>query len=120
MYRIEDLIQYPDYWMEKIQNEIYHLLKEYQRKHNLNQTQLAKKLGFSKGYISQILNGNFNHSVKKLIELGLVLDKVLNIRFLDKEEYIQLYKKEDSRVIQLHSNTSAFFAIQETNVRKHA
>lgn len=40
----------------------------------LNQTALAKELGVSKGYISQVLNGNFNFSLKKLIELSLKLN----------------------------------------------
>jgi transcriptional regulator with XRE-family HTH domain len=37
---------------------------------NLNQGDVAKKLGVSNAYVSQILNGNFNFTLKKLIELG--------------------------------------------------
>jgi transcriptional regulator with XRE-family HTH domain len=42
----------------------------------LNQSQLAKRLGVSKGYVSQVLNGNFNHTVRKLIELSLAIGMV--------------------------------------------
>jgi len=113
MFEIEELIKHPDYWMEGIQNEIYYTLRQYQKKHRLNQTQLAEKLGFSKGYISQILQGKFNHSIKKLIELGLAIDKILNIQFIDIENYLRLYKGDNTKVVQLTSNTSTKISVQK-------
>ena len=48
--------------------------------------QLAKEFGVSKGYISQILNGNFNFSLSKLIELVLKIKKVPEIHFKSIDE----------------------------------
>ena len=102
MIELKDMMKYPDFWMERVQNEIYYLLKNYQKENGLNQTQLAEHLGFSKGYISQVLKGEFNHSIKKLIELGLAIDKILDVKFLTCDEYIaQQEDKINNKVIQL-------------------
>jgi transcriptional regulator with XRE-family HTH domain len=79
----EELIKHPEYWMEKIQNEIYRELVTYMEKEGLNRKELAKRLGVSKGYVSQILNGDCNFSLKKLIKLALAIDKfpVFNFSF---------------------------------------
>ena len=116
----EEIVKQPDYWMEKIQNEIYYTLRQYQELNNLNQSQLAKKLGFSKGYISQVLRGNFNHSVKKLIELGLALDKVLNVQFIELEDYLRLNDSDADRIIQLQSNTATIVSVQKQTFKEYA
>ena len=68
----------------------------------INQTQLAKELNVTKGYISQVLNGNFNHSIKKLIELSLAINKVPLVEFYDLKEYlIKDNKKRKLRNIQV-------------------
>ncbi len=69
------------YWMDQIQNELYRQLKAYMKKESLNQSELAKELGFSKGYISKVLNGEFNHSLKKLIQLALKIGVAPTIRY---------------------------------------
>jgi transcriptional regulator with XRE-family HTH domain len=58
-------------------------------KHSLNRTQLAKKLGVSKGYISQILNGDFNHRLSTLVELSLAMEKVPELKFTDLRQLIE-------------------------------
>jgi transcriptional regulator with XRE-family HTH domain len=50
-------------------------------KEGLNQTQLAEKSGVSKGYLSQVLKGEFNYTLKKLIELSLAINKVPQIEY---------------------------------------
>jgi len=53
----------------------------------MNQTQMAKYLGISKGRLSQILNdGETNFSIKKLIEIALKLDKYPIFKFEDMEK----------------------------------
>jgi len=89
----EQLFQTNEYWLEIIQNEIFRELSAYMESKNLNQTQLAKEFGVSKGYISQILNGNFNFSLSKLIELALKIKKVPEIHFKSIDEYIQEKEK---------------------------
>ncbi len=77
----DKLLKTPEYWFEELQNEIFRQVSEYMQKNKLNQVGLAKKLGVSKGYISQILNGNANFSLKKLVELSLAIDKVPTIKY---------------------------------------
>lgn len=79
----EELICSKEYWLEVTQNDLYNNVFQFMKENNLNQTKLAKKLGVSKSYISQVLNGNFNHRLEKLIELSLAIDKVPIVKFTD-------------------------------------
>lgn len=81
MFSNRELIQSTEYWLEMIQNEIFRQVKKYMLENNLNQSQLAKELNVSKSYISQILNGNFNFTLKKLIELSLAIGVSPDIQF---------------------------------------
>lgn len=85
MFNIEELKNSPEFWLENVQNEIYFELKTYMADNNLNQTQLSEKLGFSKSYISQILSGEFNYSIKKFIELSLAMNKTPLLKFEQNE-----------------------------------
>ncbi len=77
----EELLQSPEYWFENAQNDLYGQVMEYMKKEGFNQSQLAEKLGVSKGYISQVLKGEFNYTLKKLIELSLAIGKVPQIEY---------------------------------------
>jgi transcriptional regulator with XRE-family HTH domain len=82
-----DLVSSKEYWMVKIQTELFAELEKYLTDNNMTRTQFAEKLGVSKGYISQILNGDFNHSMAKLIELSLAVGKVPVLHFEDVEKF---------------------------------
>ena len=75
MLRPEELMNQPEYWLETIQNEIFRQVTEYLKVNNMTQSQLAVQLGVSKGYVSQIMKGEFNYTLKKLIELSLAVGK---------------------------------------------
>ncbi len=81
-----ELLESPDYLLTKYQNEIYRQLRGYMDVNKLSQKDVAKKPGVSNAYVSQVLNGNFNFTLKKLIELGLAMGKVPRIEFVDKDE----------------------------------
>ena len=83
----DELFETPDYLLTKYQNEIFRQLHEYMESNDLSQKDVAKKLGVSDASISQVLNGNFNFALKKLIELGLAIGKVPKIEFVNKEEF---------------------------------
>ena len=89
MIKREELLRTEEYWFETLQNDIYRMVSEYLQKEDMNQTQLAVKLGVSKGYISQIINGNFNYTLKKMIELSLALNKAPAFEFINLDQYIQ-------------------------------
>lgn len=88
MYTREELFSSPEYWLEILQNELFRQVTEYLKSEQINQTQLAEKLGVSKGYISQIMNGNFNFTFKKLIELSLAIGKAPVLEFKPMDEFI--------------------------------
>jgi transcriptional regulator with XRE-family HTH domain len=89
MIKRDELLRTEEYWFETLQNDIYRIVAEYIQKESMNQSQLAEQLGVSKGYISQIMNGNFNFSLKKMIELSLALKKAPAFEFKNLEQYIQ-------------------------------
>ena len=62
----------------------------------MTQSQLAIQLGVSKGYVSQIMKGEFNYTLKKLIELSLAVGKAPVIDFKPLTEIIQTENKEAS------------------------
>ncbi|MCA4898473.1 MAG: helix-turn-helix domain-containing protein [Bacteroidota bacterium] len=77
----EELLKSPEYWFENAQNELYRQVIDYKEKKGINQTELAEELGVTKGYVSQILKGEFNYTLKKLIEISLAIGKIPQIEY---------------------------------------
>lgn len=72
----EKILGQVSYWIEGINSELYNAIRDYMERKNLNQTQMAKHLGISKGRMSQILNdGEINFSIEKLIGIALKIDR---------------------------------------------
>lgn len=88
----EELIKSKAYWLVKIQSELYDNVEKYLEQNNLTKKDFSDKLGVTKGYVSQVLNGDFDHKVSKLIELCLAINKVPEITFRDIDEYIAIDK----------------------------
>ena len=88
MNRVE-LLKSPEYWLAYMQNSLFNLMESYRLKKKLKKKDLAAEFGVTKGYISQIMNGNFDHKMSKLVELSLACGKVPQIIFVDLEEYIK-------------------------------
>jgi transcriptional regulator with XRE-family HTH domain len=97
----DKLLKHPNYLLSKLQAELYRQLTSYMEKHNLSQKKVAKKLGVSTSYVNQIINGNFNFTLKKLIELSLHIGMVPTIEFVKIEDYWQIEKtKENAKVVR--------------------
>ena len=82
----DKLLKSKGYNFTKIQNELFRQLDEYIKIKGITRTQFAKELGVSKGYVSQILNGNFDFKLSKLVELSLAIGKIPEIKFNSLEE----------------------------------
>jgi transcriptional regulator with XRE-family HTH domain len=82
----EELIKSPGYWTASIQLDLFREVNEYLKSNT--QTQLAEELGVTKGYISQILNGNFDHRLSKFVELSIAVGKIPKIEFENIKEFI--------------------------------
>jgi transcriptional regulator with XRE-family HTH domain len=92
----EKLLQHPNYLMTKYQAEIFRQLKSYMKREKLSQKKVAENLGVSTSYVNQILNGKFNFTLKKLIQLSLLMGKVPAIEFLTFEEYWRLDERKSA------------------------
>jgi transcriptional regulator with XRE-family HTH domain len=92
----EELVTRPEYWLETIQNDIFRQVTDYLKNNNMTQNQFAGQLGVSKGYVSQVMKGEFNYTLKKLIELSLAVGKVPVIVFTPLAEIIQNEKEKIS------------------------
>lgn len=79
----DELIKSPDYWLGDYQVKLSEEMIKYLQKEGINQTQFAEKIGVSKSYISQVINGNFNYSIYKYIELALSIGKIPMVEFKD-------------------------------------
>jgi len=91
----EELLKSPEYAFEVIQNELYRQLEDYLKTNNMSQSEFAEKIGVTKGYISQIMKGNFNYTLKKLIELSLAIGKIPSVTFNEIDAFI---KNKDNSV----------------------
>ena len=69
----EELLQSTEYWGQQVQLEIYNCAARFMEEHKMNRTMLAQYLGVSKGFVSQLLSGNYNYSLSKLIEISVKL-----------------------------------------------
>ncbi len=85
--RKESIYKSVDFWVEKLQNQLFREIENYLEVNKMTKQDFAKKLGVSKGYVSQILNGNFSHSIEKLIQLSIAIDKVPFLQYIDEKTY---------------------------------
>lgn len=83
-----ELLSTPAYWITQLQLSIFRCADQFMTKHNMNRTQLAEHLGVSKGYVTQILSGDYNYSLSKMVELSLAMGYVPEINFVPLTEKI--------------------------------
>lgn len=91
----EELIQSKEYWLAKLQIDLFNEVEAYMKKTGLSRVQFAESLGVSKGYVSQILNGDIDHRMSKFVELALSIGLVPSITF-EKLEDLMTREKSGS------------------------
>lgn len=116
------LLETTEYWFDELQNELYRQVSNYMESKNLNQVKLAQELGVSKGYISQVLNGNCNFSLKKIVELSLSIGKAPIINYVDLSNSVDIEKLSNyfsenikNTVIINSSENSIEYNLKENN-----
>lgn len=97
----EELLKCPEYWTSLIQDELYRQINIYMEEHKMNKTELAKHLGCSRGYVTQLLNGDFDHKLSKLVELSLAIGMAPSIKFNELEHVDDAIKFECKGVIDV-------------------
>lgn len=85
----EEILKAPEYWVTQIQIAICRCADTFMREHGMNRTQLAEYLGVSKSYVTQILAGDYNYSIEKLVEISVKMGYVPNMDFVLLPETIQ-------------------------------
>ena len=103
----KELFQQPEYWIEEIQNELYGQVTDFMKTNSLNQNELAEKWGVSKGYISQILKGDCNFTLKKMVELSLAMGKAPILQYVP----VEVYYEVDKLIQFLDKGTNETFSI---------
>ncbi len=83
-----ELLKSPDYWKARIQIALYNCADLFMKKTHKNRKQLAEYLGVSNGYVTQVLNGDYDHKLSKLTELSLSFGFIPYIEFIPIEQYL--------------------------------
>ncbi len=76
-----ELMKLSGYWTQHIQISLFNAVNDYLKKNKITRSAFAEQLGVSKGYISQVLNGDFDHKLSKLVELSLACGCVPSVSF---------------------------------------
>ncbi|MGE5480510.1 MAG: helix-turn-helix transcriptional regulator [Chloroflexota bacterium] len=113
MFTREDLLRSKEYWLGSIQIDLFNLVEDYLKEKGMNRTQFAEKLGVTKGYVSQVLNGDFNHRISKMVELALAIGKAPKIEFVDLDKYMMADKYDitdydEEQQISFYKNLKKF------------
>lgn len=109
----KEILSSEAYWTEQIQNTLFHHVHLYLKSQHKSQNDLAEQLGVSKSYISQILNGNFDHKLSKLVELSLAVGLVPQLKFVSIEQMLledAEFTADSSPDLQLQSHTNSEFS----------
>lgn len=85
----KELLKSPEYWTAGIQIMLYNCAENFMEATGKNRTQLAEHLGVSKGYVSQLLNGDYDHKLSKLVELSLAFGYVPKVDFIPVDDYVE-------------------------------
>ncbi len=86
----EKLLRSKDYILSKLQLNLLDMIGQYKEKKKLKDAHLAKELGVSKGYVSQILHATYDHKLSKVVELALACNKMPLLHFVDLDQFIKL------------------------------
>ncbi len=116
--RRAELLNCEGYWIAKLQMDLYRELVAFMERTHKNSSQLADYLGCSKGYVSQLLNGNFDHKMSKLVKLSLAMGKAPILDYKDISEY--LYDDDETFSSLSSSVSSTSFNAPVSYYRNHS
>lgn len=103
------------YAQEKYILDISEKLWEQLEKQDISKTQLANRLGKSKSYVSQLLNGSRNMTIRTLADISFVLGVEPHTHFLlkdDEREWLQFGKVN---VLQCGQANELFSVCSDSN-----
>ena len=89
MIKYNELVGKPEYWTTIMQLDLFSHVEKYMKEDGVSRTELAKRLGVTKGYISQVLNGDYDHRLSKFVELAMAVGVVPQVTYIPKERVFQ-------------------------------
>lgn len=95
-FNFKDLVSSKEFWEENFKTVFFEAINEYLERNNLSRTDFANKIGVSRGYISQLMNGDSDHRLSKLIELSISIGKAPYLYLKDIEDVLQNVDLEKS------------------------
>ena len=84
----EELLASKEYWTADIQMKLFAEVEHFMESEGMNRTQFAEYLGCTKGYVTQLLSGDFDNKISKLVELSLAIGKIPEVVFKDTEQFL--------------------------------
>lgn len=101
----ERVLKSPAYWAARIQMALYECAGKFMKKRGMNKKQLAEHLGVSAGYVTQVLNGDYDHRLSKFVELSMDFGYIPQIQFVPIETVVE----ESGRRVTAKSSASITF-----------
>ena len=101
----ERVLKSPAYWAARIQMALYECAGKFMKKKGMNKKQLAEHLGVSAGYVTQVLNGGYDHRLSKFVELSMDFGYIPKIQFVPIETVVE----ESGRRVTAKSSASVTF-----------
>ena len=83
----------PEYWIAASQIELMEEIYFHMEKNGLNQSDVARKMGTERAYVSRLLGGNINCTIETLIKLAMA-SGMKNPILCIKEGYEEAIAKE--------------------------
>lgn len=92
----EEILKNEAFWVETIQNKIYNDLASYIKEKKISSKELAKKLGVSKGRVSQIMSGNnLNFRIDTLVKISLAIGKIPDFKLENMDAFIERDRRSE-------------------------
>ena len=105
---VEKAKKHDDYWIAGVMIEFTEMVCKLLDEQKMTRTELAEKLNVSSAYITKLLRGNANVTLKTIVRLARVFGKEINIEFQNpntatnkltvivQNKYIPFKKKPDN------------------------
>lgn len=105
-YSQDELLRDETYWTTKIQLELFRQIEAYLKTNQLSRSDFARQLGVSKGYVSQVLNGNYDHKLSKFVSLCLAMEKVPILHFQPLDRAVERAAQGQRQIVNRYTVAS--------------
>lgn len=95
----ESILRDATYWEELIKTQLFQIVEQHLEDNQMTKKDFAHKIGVSKGYVSQVLNGDRDHRLSKIVEFALAVGKAPFLCLQDLNKVIE-YDQSGVSVIQ--------------------